>query len=90
MQVETVVDMSVAAKAVLRNGELMLDVSVAAPYGQRSASVSTHVVDAEALATVKAAIAGAIEATVKKLAPRAQLAALDAARIAGYKGEEVR
>lgn len=89
MKVEMAVEVVVTAKAVLRNDKLALDVSVAAPYGQRTASVSTEITDPNSIAAVRDALSAAIAPAVAKLIPRAQIAALDAARIAGHKGEEI-
>lgn len=89
MKVTTKVELNVTMKAVLREGKLTLDLSVAAPYGNdgRTAGHSHNDFSKEVEKRVKEALEAAIEEGLDEAVVGAQIAASRALLVAAERGE---
>lgn len=83
------VEFSAAVKAVLREDELALSLTVSVPYGQRSVSVSHESFSPELQAKVKAVLAEAKEQAMQSTLSRAMAAAQQASNIASARSEQI-
>ena len=87
MEITTKVNYDVAAKAVLRNGDLSVSLTISAPYGGRSVSVVDEQIPPELQAAVDAALQQVIDARAPGLVAKAQAALFEAKAVAERSGE---
>jgi hypothetical protein len=83
------VEFSAAVKAVLREDELTLSLTVAVGYGNRSVSVSHEEFSAELQAKVKAVLSEVKEVAMQSTLSRAMAAAQHASNVAASRNESV-
>jgi len=88
MQVTVTLDLSTTLKATLRDGKLSAELTVTAPYGVRTVSVSETEFPPELLEAAAGALQNLLESRVEKLVSRAQRAAHEAAAVAARLGED--
>lgn len=83
------IHIDVTVKATLREDDLGVSVTAAAPYGKRTASVTTDQIPEAVRAQVRAALEAARDAVLDEMAEKAIAAAHEARRVAEQYGEEV-
>lgn len=83
------VEFSAAVKAVLREDELALSLTVAVPYGQRSVAVSHESFSPELQSEVKAVLAKVKQEAISATLSRAMAAAQQASNIAAARSEQI-
>jgi hypothetical protein len=90
MKINVTLDVGVRAKALLTDGALSLELSVAVPYGTKTkrSCVTTEAIPQEQLAALHAEISKLVEQKLPALLEKAQANAQEAMRLAMAKGEE--
>lgn len=89
MEITQKVTVQTTAKAIFRDGQFSVEVSLAIPYGTagRQAVTAETITDPELVAPVHAALADLAAKAAEKMLPRAQANAVECMRVAIQKKE---